>query len=55
MDKRAQLNMRLTQENEKQIEELRRKRSPIPSVTDLFRELLSDAYEREIAKGRGRK
>ena len=54
-EKRTQFNMRLTADDAKRIEDLRRNRSPIPSATDLLRELIVDAHEKELGKGKTRR
>ena len=51
-DSKKQINIRIDDERLKRIDALRRARSPIPSVTDLFHALVDEAYEREIVKRR---
>lgn len=54
--RRLQVNIRLTEAERARMEELRRRRTPIPSMSKLLLELADAAYEREIgSKGDGRK
>lgn len=53
-DDRKQINIRVSDELLERIEALRGARRPIPNVTDLFHDLINEAYEREVAKGRRR-
>ena len=52
---RKQINIRFEDSQVERIDALRRNRSPIPTVSDLIRALIDEAYDREIAKPRGRK
>ena len=45
---RTQINIRLDKDREARITQLRKLRDPIPSVSDLMRELVDDAYDREL-------
>ena len=51
-DDRKQINVRVDDPQLGRIEELRRNRSPIPNVSELFRLLVDEAYDREIGKGK---
>lgn len=46
--RRLQVNIRLTEAERSRMEELRRRRNPIPSMSKLLLELADAAYEREI-------
>ena len=46
-DERKQINIRVDDELLKTIEELRAMHRPIPTVSDLIREAVTEKYERE--------
>lgn len=49
-DKRLQINIRLTALQRERMDALRRLRTPIPSVSQLLRDLAEEEYEREIER-----
>jgi Arc/MetJ-type ribon-helix-helix transcriptional regulator len=52
-DTRKQINFRVDDDLLEKIDDLRRWRSPIPSVSDLLRELVEEAHQREGKRRNG--
>mgnify|MGYP001558320083 CR=1 FL=1 len=47
---KKQINLRIDEIDLERLDDIRRKRTPIPNVTELIRDMIAETHEREVAR-----
>ncbi len=47
---KKQINLRIDEIDLERLDDIRRQRTPIPNVSELIRDLIEEAHEREVAR-----